>query len=57
MDFDKPKKTDYPIEGVKCTVEECYYNTLDGGCSASMIEVTSSKGANKTDCQTFTQDK
>ncbi|MBQ7717879.1 MAG: DUF1540 domain-containing protein [Clostridia bacterium] len=54
MKFNKPLKTDYPIEGVKCTVEGCYYNTQDGGCSAAMIEVANAKGAAKTDCQTYT---
>lgn len=56
MDFNKPQKTDYPIEGVKCTVDQCYYNTKDGGCSASMIEVENAKGSAKTDCHTFTKE-
>lgn len=56
MDFSKPQKTDYPIEGVKCTVEQCYYNTNDGGCTASAIEVGGlGKSEKETDCKTFSK--
>lgn len=57
MSFDKPQKTDCPIEGVKCTVDNCFYNSCDCGCTASMIEVSNSRTGSKTDCETFTPKK
>ena len=58
MDFSKAQKNEYPIEGIKCTVEQCYYNTCDGGCTASAIEVGGAGSSEKcTDCKTFTKEE
>ncbi|MCK9480104.1 MAG: DUF1540 domain-containing protein [Firmicutes bacterium] len=43
------------IEGIKCIVDNCSYNTLDGKCTASTIEVVPRDASNydETDCATF----
>lgn len=35
----KVSKTDKTLKDVKCVVDSCYYNTRDGKCQASKIEV------------------
>ena len=51
--FDKPQKTDSCLDGVKCNVEDCYYNSQDCGCKASKIEVSNSMLGTSTDCKTY----
>ncbi len=55
--MNKPEKTNQNLSGVKCDVKECYYNSLDCGCQAAKIHVSTCQTCDgvKTDCATFTQ--
>lgn len=44
-----------PIEGVKCVVETCFFNSKGKHCLASAIEIQNpeAKNTQETDCATF----
>ena len=47
------------LNGVKCTVSECYYNSDSNYCTAKSIEVNQSTNdctcSQNTQCETFKQ--
>jgi len=49
------RKTNNPLQGVKCQVNTCYFYAQGDKCTASMIEVTPKNAASssETDCSTF----
>jgi len=51
----KPNKNNETLNGVKCMVETCKFNTYNGGCTASEIKVQPSVtlGQEEPDCATF----
>lgn len=49
------KKTDEPLDGVKCVVNTCHYHVPGDHCSASKIEIQpkNAQSTEDTDCATF----
>ena len=50
----RPEKTEKCLGGVKCNVQDCYFNSHDCGCKASCIEVDNSMLGMSTNCKTYT---
>lgn len=49
------EKTNEHLNGVKCVVTSCYYNTQGSLCSAEKIEIQhpNARETEDTDCATF----
>ncbi|HZJ57453.1 MAG TPA: DUF1540 domain-containing protein [Clostridia bacterium] len=48
-------RKNHPLEGVKCTVDSCYYNSGGIRCNAASIEIQppGAIDTEETDCVTF----